>query len=149
VSNDSRKTTASRSRSLSTTEPKTFPENPRPAKSPEAPIRTTGPEVDHTTKQARSIPDGDITSEALPSVVLATDEENAVSEQMLQDLMPDLELPSIDYDMRLSAFDTQVDLQKSDGYPFDFIDSPTQRNLSLNTLGSLVKLNRMLLVQSR
>jgi hypothetical protein len=104
----------------------------------------TGPEDDQDREQVRSVSGDDLISDSLASPVLGTEDDGAISDQMLQDLMPDLDLPSIDDYLPLPEFETRTGLQKTHSYPFGLLSSPDQSNLLLNGTGSFIKSMRRL-----
>jgi hypothetical protein len=107
----------------------------------------TGPEDDQDGEQVRSFSGDDLISDSLASPLLGTEDDGAISEQMLQNLIPDVDLPSIDDYMSLPELETQMGLQKTHNYPFDLASSPNPSSLSLNATGSFVESTRRLLLQ--
>lgn len=102
----------------------------------------TNSDDDQDTEQTGSGPGDDITSDSFATPVLGTEENGTICEQLLQDLMPDLELPNVEDYLPLPEFGTQVALQRTNSHLFDFVGSANTSTMSPNAIGSSIKLTR-------
>ena len=145
VSSNASKSTALTLPSHSTTEPKASVKPSRLATSQEASSRTTtSPEDDQEVEQVHSVSGDDMVADLLPSPFLGTEEDGTISNQMLQDLMPDLGLPSMDDYFPLPGFETQT---RTNSYSFDLSGLPDQNTPSFNATGLFVTSRHRLVLQ--
>lgn len=85
-------------------------------------------------------------ADLLASPFLGTEEDDTISDQMLQDLMPDLGLPSIDDYFTLPGLETEAGLPRTSTYSFNLSGLPDENTPSLNATGMFLasKLRLML-----
>jgi hypothetical protein len=86
-------------------------------------------------------------ADLLPSPFPGTEEDGTISNQMLQDLMPDLGLPSMDDYLSLPGFETQTSLLGDNSYSFDLSGLPDQNTPSFNATGLFVTSRHRLVLQ--